>query len=137
MLLGAYHSYHTNLLDSNSVIYLGEKEHAVLPLYYNSADAFILPSISEAHPWSMLEAMSCGLVALGSNVGGIPETLQDSRFLVDPFDTEDMMKKMSQVVEMSRDERNNIGASNRNKILKSFTIADHVDKLKKIYQEFS
>jgi teichuronic acid biosynthesis glycosyltransferase TuaC len=137
VLLGQYHSYQGNLHDSASIIYLGPKQHAIIPQYYNAADAFVLPSLSEAHPWSVLEAMSCELVVLGSNVGGIPETLQDPRFLVDPFNDEDMVKKMSHVVEMSMNERREIGTSNRSKILKSFTLANHVDKLKKIYDDLS
>jgi glycosyltransferase involved in cell wall biosynthesis len=48
--------------------------------------------------------MSSELVAVGSNVGGIFEIIQDPELLVDPLNTDDMVRKMSEVLEMSSDE---------------------------------
>jgi glycosyltransferase involved in cell wall biosynthesis len=39
-------------------------------------DVFVLPSREEAMPVALLEAMSQGCAAVGSNVGGIPEVIQ-------------------------------------------------------------
>ena len=48
-----------------------------LPFYYNSADFFILPSKSgEGLPLVSLEAMSCGLPIIATNVGGIEEIME-------------------------------------------------------------
>ncbi len=49
-----------------------EKKMAVL---YNSADIFVLPSLSENLPNTIMEAMSCGVPCVGFNVGGIPEEI--------------------------------------------------------------
>jgi glycosyltransferase involved in cell wall biosynthesis len=47
-----------------------------LPLYYNAADFFILPSKSgEGLPLVALEAMACGLPVIATDVGGISEIL--------------------------------------------------------------
>ena len=42
---------------------------------YNAADVFVLPSLSENLPNTIMEAMACGVPAVGFNVGGIPEEI--------------------------------------------------------------
>jgi glycosyltransferase involved in cell wall biosynthesis len=47
-----------------------------LHLYYNTADVFVLPSKSgEGLPLVALEAMSCGIPVIATNVGGIGEIM--------------------------------------------------------------
>lgn len=43
--------------------------------WYESLDFYIHPSLTEGLPRSLIEAMSRGVVCIGSNVGGIPELL--------------------------------------------------------------
>lgn len=45
-------------------------------LAYNAADVFIIPSIAENFPQTILESMSCGLPVVGFNVGGIPDIIK-------------------------------------------------------------
>jgi len=78
--------------------------------------------------------MSCELPVIASNVGGIPETLDDSRFLIDPLNTDDIIKKFELIVEMNRLEREKIGIANRKKVLTHFTMDRHLSELRKIYE---
>jgi glycosyltransferase involved in cell wall biosynthesis len=48
-----------------------------LPRYINEAEVFILPSLTEGHPKVLLEAMSCGIPCIGTNVPGIRDLIQD------------------------------------------------------------
>jgi glycosyltransferase involved in cell wall biosynthesis len=59
------------------VLFVGHAE-TVLP-YYQKTDVFVLPSLSEGLPLSLLEALSCGLPVIATAVGG-------SREIVDPHD---------------------------------------------------
>ena len=52
--------------------------------YLQVFDLFALPSLSESSPNTLLEAMCMGLPAVCSNVGGVPECINDPRYLVPP-----------------------------------------------------
>ena len=43
--------------------------------YYRAADVFVLPSIREAHPVALLEAMACGLPCVASRIEGATDAV--------------------------------------------------------------
>jgi len=59
-----------------NVSFVERLENSELPGYLNRARAFILPSLYEGHPKTLLEAMSCGLPCIGTNVVGIRDDLK-------------------------------------------------------------
>lgn len=58
---------------SDYVTFLGKQ--TALPELLSAADIFLLPSQSESFGLSALEAMSCSVPVIASNVGGIPELI--------------------------------------------------------------
>jgi Glycosyltransferase len=60
---------------------------------------FVLPSLLESSPNTLLEALRMGLPAVGSRVGGVPECLDDSRLLAEPGNEEDLGAKMAFALE--------------------------------------
>ena len=46
---------------------------------YNAADLFVLPSLSENLPNTIMEAMACGVPCVGFKVGGIPEMIDHKK----------------------------------------------------------
>jgi glycosyltransferase involved in cell wall biosynthesis len=55
-----------------NVEFLGHKEHAELPLYFQEADLFTLPSDKETFGMVMIEAMACGTPVAGIDCPGGP-----------------------------------------------------------------
>ena len=46
---------------------------------YNSADVYVLPSLEDNLPNTIMEAMACGVPCVGFRVGGIPEMIDHLR----------------------------------------------------------
>jgi len=63
----------------NKVIFKGEIKYGELPRYYNIADVFVRPSLTEGLGNVFLEAMTAYLPIIGTNVGGIPDFLEDKK----------------------------------------------------------
>lgn len=65
------------------------------------ADAFVLPSYNEGLPMALLEAMSWGLPAIATPVGGIPEVVKSYQngLLVNPGDIEQLSAAIVSLVE--------------------------------------
>lgn len=57
------------------VRFLGNIPNTELPAHLNRASLFVLPSHLEHHPKALLEAMACGLPAIGTNVFGTRELI--------------------------------------------------------------
>ena len=49
---------------------------------YNKHEFYIQVSMSEGFPNSICEAMTCGCIPVGSNVGGIPDIVGDAGFIL-------------------------------------------------------
>ena len=64
-----------NMIDS--VSFKGSVEHRELPIYYNAADVFVLPSYYESFGLVALESMACGTPVIAARVGGLQDVVTD------------------------------------------------------------
>lgn len=64
--------------------------------YYQMADVNIFPSKQEGLPTSLMEAMSCGLPTVTSNIGGCEDLITENQtgFLVDKNSSQDFLNKV-------------------------------------------
>lgn len=73
----------------------------------STADVFVLPSLSEARPRSIIEAMSLGVAVIGSDAGGIPSLItHDETGLIvpagDPQKLADAIDRLASSPELRR-----------------------------------
>ncbi len=71
---------------SDNFVFLGDVRDEVLPMLYNCADVFALPSIQEGQGLALLEAQATAKPSVAFNVGGISESVLDKKtgLLVNP-----------------------------------------------------
>jgi len=82
-----------------------------------TADIFVLPSLSEARPRSVIEAMSLGIPVAASRVGGLPSLVAhgETGLLVPPGDVARLAEALERLVQtMSLRER--LGAAGRRRV---------------------
>ena len=87
---------------------------------YNEADVMAFPSISEAFPYAVLEAMACGAPIVATDVGGVKEALGDCGLLV-PARTPHAMAGAISFLLKNATERERLGQMARARVLKHFT----------------
>jgi glycosyltransferase involved in cell wall biosynthesis len=113
LLVGeGYYKKHLQLLaqklhipDKIHFIPAGDAETRVpdeeLALYYNAADVFVLPSLTEALGVVGIEAMACGTPFIGTNVEGIPSLVEqfEAGVLIPPRDSNAIASAVINVLE--------------------------------------
>ncbi|WP_342415307.1 glycosyltransferase family 4 protein [Paenibacillus sp. FSL R10-2782] len=60
---------------NHQIRFLGK--HDDIPALLNKASIFLLPSLHETLPYSVMEAQLAGKAVIATNVGGVPELIQD------------------------------------------------------------
>lgn len=70
-----------------------------IPLLYCSAKILLYPSLYEGFGLPILEAMSCGIPVITSNVSSMPEIGGDAPLYVDPESSKDIKDKLDNLME--------------------------------------
>ena len=59
-------------------------------IHFEHASIFVQPSLEEAYGLALQEAMSFGCACIGSNVGGIPDSIENRSFLFPPGNSDEL-----------------------------------------------
>ena len=103
----------------------------------NVMNVFIMPSLREGLPRSIMESMAYGLPCIVSDIRGCRDLIDDNNggFLVDATDSEAFASKIKELSD-NKDLRDSMGEYNKNKI-KDYTTDVVLEQMKKIYMEVS
>lgn len=101
---------------------------------YRNTDVFILPSIwPENQPVTITEAMASKIPVIASNLGGVPELIEDEKtgYLFEAGDSRDLAQKMSEFI-LHPEKIKTYGEAAYNKIVNN-TLENQIKKIIDIY----
>lgn len=117
---------------ADSVTFLGGQSHDSMPGILSSADVVIIPSLMEATSIAALESMACERVIAASNVGGLPEIIDDEvGALFEPANPRDIAAKV--LLLLGRD-RAAMGRRARERVEANWSAARLADRHLEIYR---
>ena len=118
---------------ASRVFFLGSRRD--LGDLLSAMDIFVLPSLWEGLPLSMVLAMGAGLPVVSTSVAGIPEVVQDGKtgVLVPPGDSTALAGALARLVG-SAGERQTLGAAAREYVLPRFGVERYVASVVSVYE---
>lgn len=122
-------------LGLDDVVEMGVESENVLDAYH-SATVVVLTSISEAFPYSILEAMSCGKPTVATDVGGVREALEGNGVLVPPGDADGLAREVRRLLDHPA-LRAELGARARATIVEKFRVDHTIARYLDLYTELS
>lgn len=116
--------------------HLGESQKVAH--YLQLCDLFLLPSIWEGLPNSLLEAMACECCCLASDAGGIPEVINHglNGFIIPRQQLNFLADAVLEFIELDTNIKQKIAQSARETILKDFSLETEFLRLENIFNDF-
>lgn len=122
-------------IDKN-VVFIRQVPHNKIEKYYQNSSIVLVPSVCpESFCLIGPEAMSVGRPVIASNVGGIPEWLDDGKtgYLIEPRNPKKIAGKIIKLL-LNPKLMQEMGVNARKKA-EQFSIKKHVKEIEKIYQK--
>jgi glycosyltransferase involved in cell wall biosynthesis len=115
------------------VVFLGKRDD--VPSLMAQADIFVLPSIIENQPLSVIEAQLAGKAIIASNVGGLPEIIKHrvTGLLAPSGDTDKLYKYLDQLL---GDDglRRKLGSQANQWAMSHWSLDNSADRIVEVYQ---
>lgn len=142
--------------DNKDVIFLvigGEKLHGqyagknfhVLPFitnqsllaqYYSSSDMFLMTSVAENFPLTVLETMACGMPVVGFDVGGVKEAVihKKNGYIAKYKNIKDLTKGINYVFDLNKKELESMSLNSIKRANKYFSLKTMADNYLNLYR---
>lgn len=101
---------------------------------YKKSDVFVLPSLTEGFPQSLLEAMAMENNIIASDVGSVGHVLKDRDFakMITPGSVDELVQAMKFMIE-NKDNLKRNGEKAREEVLKRYTVDKMLSEYEKLY----
>ncbi|OGZ97159.1 MAG: hypothetical protein A3G49_05910 [Candidatus Sungbacteria bacterium RIFCSPLOWO2_12_FULL_41_11] len=129
---GQMEKFAKDLEVSKRIHFLGFKDGAAK--YLKAFDIFVFPSIKEGLPYALLEAGIAELPIIATNVGGIPDIIDDGEngLLVEPKNPAALAEAIKKLLE-NKETREQFGQKISQKIKTEFSFEKMLEKTKNLY----
>lgn len=114
------------------VTFLGEVSNEELPRLYNESLAFVLPSLNEGLPRTVLEAMACGRPVITSDLEQLRSIVPGAGYLVEPGSTDELVDTISKLLEST--DLAAFGENARSTVESEYSWRDTVEQTVKSYR---
>ncbi|HEU4963928.1 MAG TPA: GT4 family glycosyltransferase PelF [Bacilli bacterium] len=108
----------------DTVVFAGHTSN--MAAAYRSGDIIALSSISEAFPYTVVEAMMSGKPVVSTDVGGVREALGDTGLLVTPRSPDELARELIKLLQ-DQELREELGSEARQRALNYFTLERMID----------
>ena len=119
---------------NHRVIFAGQQDN--IPEILALLDIFVLPSVTEGLPLTILEAMAAGKPVVATRVGGVPEAILEGKtgLIVAPKDPEALAVALASLLG-EKDRINRMGTYGQRYVQEKFTVEHMVQKTTDLYNQ--
>ena len=117
------------------VKFLGSRDD--VPVILSKTDIFVLPTINDSLPISIIEAMHSGTAVISTNCGGIPELIKHNKtgIIVEPGSSEELAHALKFLI-INKEARYKMSKNAKIHAEDYLTIDSMIRKIKNIYIDF-
>ena len=103
--------------------------------YIKAFDIFVLPSLKEGLPYTILEAMNAGIPVVASSVGGIPDLIEHGKngYLTTPKSSASLSENLNKLISDEK-LRKQFSRESKKRALKKFSFSSMLEKTIKLYK---
>ncbi len=105
-----------------------------LPEIYQNSDIFVLPSLNEGVPRTILEAMACGIPVVCTELPQLVDVVDGCGLLVPVKDSQALAEGILRIIS-DRDLAQKFGRNGRDKVVENYSWEDTVKKTVQLYEE--
>jgi glycosyltransferase involved in cell wall biosynthesis len=108
----------------------------LLSLIYSAADVYVVPSIQDNQPNTVLEAMACGTPVIGFDVGGIPDMVRsgENGLLIPEGDVKALRQGIAELLDCA-ETRAAMAAASRRIVMEEYTRELQVRRYVELYEK--